>query len=141
MLTLSSNNFLYKIHQYESREWIKDNLLHRKNDLPAFEKTNGSRFWYQNGQLHRENDLPAIETLLGENEWYLFNERYIIQENGTKEFIDDYGKLHRSKNLPAIEYSNGDKEWWVKGRRHRENGPAVIIGDKQFWFEDGKFKH
>ena len=46
---------------------------------------------------------------------------------------------HRDRDLPAIEYANGDKEWWFYGKRHRDNGPAVIIGDKQYWFKYGEF--
>jgi hypothetical protein len=58
-------------------------------------------------------------------EWYSYQSNYTI--------------LHRSPHgdLPAVVYPNGDKEWWVKGKRHREKGPAIIIGNKQYWYRDG----
>jgi hypothetical protein len=64
----------------------------------------------------------------------------IIYFNGTKEWLDDYEKLHRDRNRPAIEYANGDKEWFRHGKRHRENGPAVIYGKKKYWFKYGRFE-
>ena len=88
--------------------------------------------------MHRENSLPAIENSNGEKEYWENGQEYILEENGTKAFIDFHGNLHKDL-LPAVEYSNGDQEWWRWGKRHRENGPAVIIGNKQFWFEDGEF--
>ena len=76
----------------------------------------------------------------------------IIRKNGTIESYKNIERhyilnndpfntsliLHRSK-FPAIEYANGDKEWWYNGKRHRLDGPAVIYGDKKFWFENGEF--
>ncbi|MEI8270109.1 MAG: hypothetical protein WCG45_01955 [bacterium] len=50
----------------------------------------------------------------------------------------ELGVLHRFHD-PAIEYPNGDKEWWFNGKRHRPHGPAVIFGNKQYWFFHGEF--
>jgi hypothetical protein len=38
------------------------------------------------------------------------------------------GKFHREDG-PAVEWPNGDKEWWLNGERHREDGPAVEYCD------------
>ena len=97
--------------------------------------------WYVNGIEYekREDFLDLI-----------FNDKkqshpQIIWNNGTKEWhkrisFCDCRPLNRLDDSPAVEYSNGDKEWWVDGKRHRENGPAVIIGNKQYWFENGEFQ-
>ncbi|RTK95551.1 MAG: hypothetical protein EKK64_06930 [Neisseriaceae bacterium] len=70
----------------------------------------------------------------------------VIYPNKTKEWhlFSQSGNplmsmLNRSNDLPAIEYSNGDKEWWYYGTRHRVTGPAVIYGNKHYWFKDGNF--
>ena len=48
------------------------------------------------------------------------------------------GKLHREDG-PACEYANGTKEWYLKGKLHREDGPACEYtnGTKE-WFLKGK---
>lgn len=38
----------------------KNGKLHRGNDLPAIEYSNGEKEWYFNGLRHRENG-PAVE--------------------------------------------------------------------------------
>lgn len=126
------------IKKYQ-KKWKLDKKTHREKG-PVIEWEKGPAFWCKNGYLHRENNLPAVEYPNGIKEYYLNGEQYVLQENGTKEFVDAFfKKLHRRKGLPAIEYPNGDREWWFKGIRHRDNGPAVIIGNKQFWFEYGEF--
>ena len=121
------------------KEWFLDEKIYHRKKGPAIEWKNGEKWWFKHGKRHRENSLPAIENSNGEKEYYFNGQQYILQENGTKEFINSYTlELHR-KNLPAVEYPNGDKEWWLFGKRHREYGPAVIYGNKQFWFEHGKF--
>ncbi|RTK95522.1 MAG: hypothetical protein EKK64_06785 [Neisseriaceae bacterium] len=69
----------------------------------------------------------------------------VIYENGTKEWWrhkdtawERKRELHRD-NGPAVEYSNGDKEWWFFGKRHRLDGPAVVYGNKQYFYELGEF--
>ena len=120
------------------RQWFLNKKTHREKE-PAVEYFDGENWWCKNGMLHRENNFPAIEYPNGDKEWWINGQRYILQENGTKEFIDFHGNLHRKDDLPAVEYPNGDKEWWSHGKRHRENGPAVIYGNKKFWFEHGEF--
>jgi hypothetical protein len=34
------------------------------------------------------------------------------------------GKLHREGG-PAVECAGGDKGWWLNGKLHREDGPAI----------------
>ena len=53
--------------------------------------------------------------------------------NGTKCYWLK-GKHHREDG-PAIDRANGDKLWYINGCLHREDGPAVdyINGDK-LWY-------
>ena len=120
------------------RQWFLNKKCHRSN-APAIEwKNTRKKIWMINGYLHRENDLPAVEHPNVYKEYWRSGEQYKLPDNGTREFIDITGRFHRYL-LPAIEYPNGDKEWWNYGIRHRLDGPAVIYGNKQFWFEDGEF--
>ena len=50
----------------------------------------------------------------------------IITDGGKEWWIK--GKLHREDG-PAIEYANGNKSWWINGKRHREDGPAIEFAD------------
>ena len=78
-------NSICKIDEDGTKRWYNDKgKLHRENDLPAIEWTDGSKEWWLNGKLHRENDLPAIEYSDGTKFWYL------------------NGKFHR-ENGPACE--------------------------------------
>jgi hypothetical protein len=47
------------------------------------------------------------------------------------------GKLHREDG-PAIEYASGSKSWCLNGKLHREDGPAIEIanGGKSWWLND-----
>lgn len=121
---------------------------HRKNEKPAIEHEDGSKEWYYYGKRHRDNELPAAIWNDGKEEYWFKGIQYFQKEylNGTKEwYFDLYGGspedfiLHQVGDKPAIIYSNGDKEWWCHGARHRENGPAVIYGNKQYWFDFGRF--
>jgi hypothetical protein len=48
------------------------------------------------------------------------------------------GKLHREDG-PAIEYANGTKYWYINGKRHREDGPAIeYVGGTRVWYLNGE---
>ena len=119
------------------KEWRLNKKSHRKKG-PAIEYYKGIKIWAINGLLHRSGNLPAVECPSENNEYWEDGQRYLIQENGTKEFYNGFLELSRF-DKPAIEYANGDEEWWNRGERHRKDGPAVIYGNKQFWFEFGEF--
>jgi hypothetical protein len=60
-----------RINRIEYRiEYRIDDKLHRDNDKPAREWSDGSKEWWLNGELHRNNDKPAIEFLNGSKSWY-----------------------------------------------------------------------
>ncbi|RTK96777.1 MAG: hypothetical protein EKK64_03050 [Neisseriaceae bacterium] len=124
--------------------WRKNGRLHRGNDLPAKEYGNGTKEWRVNGERHRDNDLPAVVYADGEVLFFEYGVEYEIlkYENGTKEYLIDngYGEYYLHKiNGPAVIYFNGDIEYWEYGERHRSDGPAVVIGNKQYWYEFGEF--
>ena len=60
-----------------------------------------------------------------------------VYVSGTKHWYLK-GKLHREDG-PAIERAGGTKEWYLNDMRHREDGPAVEFnnGDK-YWYLNGK---
>ena len=48
------------------------------------------------------------------------------------------GKRHREEG-PAVLYGNGSKAWWIDGKRHREDGPAIEKpGGYREWYLDGE---
>jgi hypothetical protein len=124
--------------------WHVDGNLHRDDHLPAVEFYNGNKeYWYNGYQYFKEEEDNAKQIyILGRNDLKVLHsindEAAVIYENGTKEWWTK-GKLHRWKDLPAIEYPNGDKEWWYFGKKHRNNGPAIIQGNKKYWYSNGEF--
>ncbi|MEI8269803.1 MAG: hypothetical protein WCG45_00380 [bacterium] len=87
--------------------------------------------------FHKISFRWDIETVAGKR--YANSISTVEHENGTKEWYY-WDMLHRDEDLPAVEYSNGDKEWWYHGKRHRQNGPAAIIGGKEYWYKYGDFE-
>ena len=60
----------------------------------------------------------------------------VTDSNGTKRWYLN-GKRHREDG-PAVIYANGDKFWYLNGKCHREDGPAVIASDAKYWYLNGK---
>jgi len=60
-----------------------------------------------------------------------------VLEDGTKEWRLN-GKRH-NENGPAVIWADGYKAWYINGKRHNENGPAIIWsnGDK-WWYINGE---
>ena len=103
----NGSKFYYKDKSYK--------ILHRENNLPAIEYTNGAKHWCVNNKLHRENDLPAIEYADGNKEWWL------------------NGFLHRESG-PALEFANGKKYWCF-------NDEYLPVETKEEFEKYKKFKH
>jgi hypothetical protein len=116
----------------------KSMIMHRTKGPAKSNEFSKDFHWYIDGFIYLKMDYGFL---------LITNSSYtpkIIYYNGTKEWAissekRNYFKLHRDGDLPAVEYSNGDLEYWLYGKRHRLDGPAVIIGDKQYWFKDGEF--
>ena len=70
---------------------------HRKNG-PAVVYNDSTEVWYFKGEIHRDNNLPAISYANGHKSFWIHGEEYILQENGTKEFLDIPGRLHRDRD-------------------------------------------
>ena len=62
----------------------------------------------------------------------------VIDSDGTKRWYNEQGKRHREDG-PAIVYPDGSKQWYLNGKRHREDGPAYegFTGSKS-WYLNGK---
>ena len=72
------------------KKWYKDDKLHRENDLPAIEYSNGNKCWFINDKLHRLNG-PAIEWTDSSKEYWINNKRY------SKSEFDNYLKENNLK--------------------------------------------
>jgi hypothetical protein len=84
-----------KINLYK-KEWYVNNKLHRNNDKPAIEYSDGDKKWYQNGKLHRNNDKPAIINKNGNKYWYKNGRWY--RDNEAEKYLQ-----------PAIKWYKNDK--------------------------------
>jgi len=112
-------------------------LIHRDSNTGAV--TNES--WFRLGKLHRE-EAPAVTGFFDD----YYEEKY-----------DKYKTTGGQSWLRALEYLNGGEpfypekftvwkeEWWVDGRLHREDGPAILIFNKETgkkylekWYLNGK---
>jgi hypothetical protein len=58
-----------------------------------------------------------------------------VYTNGDKHWCLN-GKRHREDG-PAIVRSNGDKSWYLNGELHREDGPAFECSDYKAWWVNG----
>ncbi len=56
---------------------------------------------------------------------------------GVTYYLD--GRYHRDGDLPAISCVDGYQAWWRNGKRHRDNGPAIINDGNEMWFKDGNY--
>jgi hypothetical protein len=56
-----------------------------------------------------------------------------VWANGNKEWLLK-GKRHREDG-PAVEYANSYKAWYLNGKLHREDGPAVEYANgNKYWY-------
>ena len=63
-----------------------------------------------------------------------------VYSNGTQCWYLN-GKRHREDG-PAIVFSDGSQFWYLNGKRHREDGPAIIYADgSQRWYLNGIQHH
>ena len=51
-----------------------------------------------------------------------------VSQDGSRFWMDDNDRAHRDGG-PAREYIEGICVWYQHGRRHREDGPAIIFAD------------
>ncbi|RTK96136.1 MAG: hypothetical protein EKK64_04865 [Neisseriaceae bacterium] len=130
---MRSINFSISSIEFWDRRWTKNKSLHRGKLKPAVQYKNGVGLYYFEGFF--------CELL--KDHLYCVSSNFVVWENGTREHrmmprIDFCANLHRTTG-PAVEYANGDVEYWIHGKRHNENGPAVIYGDKKYWYINGEF--
>jgi hypothetical protein len=103
-----------------SQVWFVNNVPHSIDDLPAVIcNETGTKVWMKHGVLHREGGPATISCNGARCAWY---------ENGV---------LHRAEGLPAITWGS-DRQYYVHGKLHRTDGPAVIMYEKEEWWENGE---
>ena len=138
-------------YEREIERWLLiqsgEKRIHRKYSYPAvtYVKNDGEKFFtYATNGFFRENN--EFYSMIIPDDSYEFttyhsDEPTIVWKNGTKQWKKmNVSNFHREDDLPAVIYPNGDVEYWVRGLRHRKDGPAVIYGNKQYWFVEGKFE-
>ena len=60
-----------------------------------------------------------------------------VYDNGSK-FWYLKGKLHREDG-PAVEWANGTKHWFLNDKLHREDGPAIeCAAGTKHWYLNGE---
>jgi len=64
-------------------KWYLNGELHREDDQPALEYTQGLNIWYVNGKRHRENGA-AVEFPDGKKYWWLEGKNYFEEEFNEK---------------------------------------------------------
>ena len=129
----------YSYYEYEgyiftpTMSWTVSNTYYTppKSGLKHTFKSTPSKT--QNPYVNAFKSVSKIET----DTIFYSNETQEWYYKGTNVYSGSYTSLHREDDLPAVVYANGDKEWWHGGVRHRKNGPAIIAGDKKYWYERG----
>jgi len=126
------------------KHWMKGNVLHRDNDLPAIEVNTGAKYWYVDGKRHRAGEPARIDTD-GSMWWYEDDLSHrvggpaIIRSGVSSSWIVR-GKLHRVEG-PAIVDVSGDEHWYLNGERHRSDGFALQFNSASIhqsqWFLHG----
>ena len=134
----------YRVRDYP--KWYLNDNVHREDGPECAE---GYKEWWLNGKAYTEQEfiqitqgkelsVAEIEQLLGYKIKVVKMIEYTVQvyEDRTAWFLK--GKLHREDG-PAVEWSNGEKQWYLNGQIHREDGPAVEYpsGNKA-WYLNGK---
>lgn len=63
----------------------------------------------------------------------------IVDLLGKKTWVDKNGKRHREDG-PAVIWPNGEEIWYIHGKMHREDGPAYInkSNGETAWYYEGK---
>ncbi len=58
-----------------------------------------------------------------------------IRAGGTK-------YLWKNGEIIFIEYIDGYQSWWLNDKRHREDGPALILenGSKEWWYKGSRIE-
>lgn len=129
------------------RVWSVDGLvLHRDDDLPAVEFSNGQKEWYQLGRRHRDNDQPAV-VQANHEEWWMNGELHRDHDRPARVSVDgllecwyQHSKLHRDNDQPALVGIDGS-EWYQHNRRHRDNDRPAIehANGRRFWYMWGQY--
>ena len=63
--------------------------------------------------------------------------KVVVDDTGNQRWYLN-GKRHREDG-PAVIYVDGDQYWYLNGELHREDGPAIIYADgAQAWYLNDK---
>jgi hypothetical protein len=60
---------IYRDRNFVIFEWYKNGILHRDDDGPSIESSNGDKEWYINGIMYRRGNKPSRILASGEKIW------------------------------------------------------------------------
>ncbi len=83
------------INDLGDKRWYKNGKIHRDNDLPACEYSDGNKYWYQNGNTHRIGNHAIIYH--DNTKRFHINVIEYTEENYWKEIGKRYGLVIRNK--------------------------------------------
>ncbi len=146
---------IIRAHTVRTRIWCEEfscfymrytfnGRMHREDDLPSLEYSNGSRAWTRYGKLHSDEDHPALIVL-----HYIayqmqgYPVMYLWSPSSSLNIWYKNGNIHRDGDRPAVVRNRRHLEWWQHGRRHRIGEPAIIYefietGDDEWWHKGKK---
>jgi hypothetical protein len=115
-----------------TKVWYKDDELHRDNDLPAIETTNGDKFYYKNG-IEYDPQAPTTTTttktyscntsnnpnLIGQSFTMRFNDMVVYSYPMTKGFTSHF--LKQGQLVKVVDF--------VKEKESDVNGSYIIEVD------------
>ena len=111
-------------------------MLHNYGDPAIYDEHRRNEYWFHNDVLHCDGGAAVTRMIMEE------------REDGTLEQVDieSYwytdGKLH-SQNVggylfPAVHYmEEGVHKWYKDGKKHRDDGPALIKNCRYEWWING----
>jgi hypothetical protein len=124
------------------REWYKNGLRHRDNDLPAFSSPECQE-WYFNGLIHREGFKPAVinlrESYVDIKDDYLINNFYKYSVPINEEYLGRYEEqINHNETRTTITNSLGTTLVLKNGLYHSDNDkPAITTSQSEYWFNKG----
>ena len=58
--TVIENKIIIKRKNLCTTQYLVNGKIHRENDQPDVEHSDGTKYWYQHGKRHRDGDKPAV---------------------------------------------------------------------------------
>lgn len=133
--------------------WYQHDELHRE-DGPAIVQSDGTKIWYVKGKcrkttahFHKVEEKLLKLAIENTEEQHnldilhkLYPDGYCINLETYQNLINNrYSGIIKWPITGLVNYPTGVQCWYKDGKRHREDGPAVIfLNIHEMWYKDGK---